>query len=81
MFISVFPSGDVVPRHTSHEMQVSYEEDESIVRFVALTAMAESIEEAMRRADSMTRLELSLRVAPVRSAVPAVAFPHWGDQS
>lgn len=81
MFISVFPTGDVVPRHTSHEAQVSEEEDESIVRFRALTAMARSVGEAMRRADAMTRLELSLRVAPVRSAVPAVAFPHWGDPS
>jgi hypothetical protein len=81
MFISVFPGGDVLPRRRSHEAQVSEEEDESIVRFRALTAMAGSVDEAMRRADAMTRLELSLRVVPVRSAVPAVSLPHWGAQS
>jgi hypothetical protein len=81
MFFAAFPTSNLGQRHALHQARANEEEDENIARFCALTAMARSVDEAMRRADAMIRLELSLYVAPVRSAVQAVAFPHWAERS
>jgi hypothetical protein len=79
MFPSVFVNSNSLQRRTWREVSVSRAEDETIRRYLVLRAMAGSVEVAVRRADAMTRLELSLGVAPVRHAVPVGVLPHWGD--
>jgi hypothetical protein len=79
MLMTVLPNSLLVSRRTSQEVAVNREEEDSIVGYRAMKAMAGPIEEAMRHFDAMTRLEVSLRVAPVPSAVPALR--RWGDES
>jgi hypothetical protein len=80
MFTTLLTNSNPLQRRTWREMSVSRAEDETIRRYLVLRAMAGSVEVAVRRADAMTRLELSLGGAPVRAAVLSAAFPHRGDE-
>jgi hypothetical protein len=60
MFSTLLTNSNPLQRRTWREMSVSRAEDETIRRYLVLRAMAGSVEVAVRRADAMTRLELSL---------------------
>jgi hypothetical protein len=78
MFIGFAPNSLLASRRSAHEAAVNRIEDDSIARYRAMKAMAGPVEEAIRRAEGMIRLELSLGLVPVRSAVVAAPPPpRW----